>query len=115
MVKDEKKIKTLQNEVTIAFGVILCGNALNADALQGTWQALDTLAVSLGKPAVFGPQTTTVNDSTACDAFKVTRSHAIPPNVSVFSSLALSSRASAHEGGGGPPQRVAPSRVWQVP
>lgn len=88
LTKDEKTIKSLANEVNFAVNVILCQNALDADAFQGTWQAVDALAVSLGKPAVFGPQTTTVNDANICSAGKITRSHAIPPNVSQFSSLA---------------------------
>lgn len=88
LAKDEKKLKILQNEVNIAFSLFLCENAINADAFQGTWQSVDTLAVSLGKPAVFGAQTMTVNDDNACSDFRITRSHAIPPNVSVFSALA---------------------------
>jgi hypothetical protein len=89
LAKDEKTIKTLQNLSTGILGVVLCLNANSADALQGTWQAVDALAVSLGKPAIFGPQTTTVNDADLCNVFQVTRSHAIPPTVSPFSSLAL--------------------------
>lgn len=89
LAKDEKTIKTLQNLSQGILGVILCLNANSADALQGTWQEIDTLAVSLGKPAVFGAQTTTVNDANACSDFQIVRSHAIPPTVSPFSSLAL--------------------------
>ena len=89
LAKDEKRIKKLESLTGATLGLILCSNALNADALQGTWQAIDTLAVSLGKPAVFGPQTTTVNDANACGAFQVTRSHAVPPNIAPFSALAL--------------------------
>src|SRR5437867_12820203 len=62
LAKDEKKITSLQNEADFALGVILCLNANNADHFQGTWTAIDALATSLGKPAVFGPQTTIVND-----------------------------------------------------
>src|SRR5258706_12659276 len=68
LAKDEKTIKTLQTLANATLGVMLCLNANSADALQGTWQAVDTLAVSLGKPAVFGTQTTTVNDADACNA-----------------------------------------------
>jgi hypothetical protein len=88
LAKDEKRIKDLEEFNFAVLSLFLCQNAINADAFPGTWQAIDTLAVSLGKPAVFGPQTTTVNDDNACGDFKITRSHAVPPNVSVFSSLA---------------------------
>jgi hypothetical protein len=88
LTKDEKKITILQNEANFAFGVILCLNANNADHFQGTWQAIDALATSLGKPAVFGPQTTFVNDANTCSAGQITRSHAIQTNVSIFSSIA---------------------------
>jgi hypothetical protein len=88
LAKDEKRIKTLETRDVALLGVHLCENAIIADALQGTWQAIDALAVSLSKPAVFGPQTATVNDDNACSDFTITRSHVIPANISVFSSLA---------------------------
>jgi hypothetical protein len=88
LVKDEKRIKTLEGVANALFAVHVCANAVNADAFQGTWQAVDALAVSLGKPAVFGSQTTTVNDANVCGLNTITRSHAVPPNISVFSSLA---------------------------
>jgi hypothetical protein len=88
LVKDEKKIKDLQQFSGAIVAVLVCENAINADAFQGTWQAIDTLAVSLAKPAVFGPQTTTVNDANLCGINTITRSHAVPPTVSVFSALA---------------------------
>jgi hypothetical protein len=88
LAKDEKTIKSLQTLANDTLGVILCFNANSADALQGTWQAIDALAVSLGKPAVFGAQATTVNDANSCSAFQIIRSHAIPPTISPFSSLA---------------------------
>jgi hypothetical protein len=91
LAKDEKKIKDLNDVVAGVIGLLLCQNAVNADALQGTWQAVDTLAVSLGKPAAFGAQTATVNDANACStlsAGRIVRSHAVPPTVSVFSSFA---------------------------
>src|SRR6266550_3953792 len=84
LTKDEKTIKALQQFNSAVVGVLLCQNAVNADALQGTWQEIDALAVSLGKPATFGPQTTIVNDDNACSdlsAAKIIRSHAVPPNV----------------------------------
>lgn len=88
LAKDEKTIKTLQQLSGAIVNVMVCQNAINADALQGTWQAVDALAVALGRPAVFGPQTTTVNDDNACSVNSIVRSHTVPPNVSVFSSLA---------------------------
>jgi hypothetical protein len=88
LTKDEKRIKDLENGLDVMVGFFLCENAFNADALQGTWQQIDALAVSLGKPAVFGPQTAIVNDANACNAFQIARSHAPLPTVSVFSSFA---------------------------
>jgi hypothetical protein len=88
LAKDEKTIKSLQQFNGAVIAVLLCQNAITADALQGTWQAIDTLAVALGRPAVFGPQTTTANDDNACGVNSITRSHTVPPNISVFSSFA---------------------------
>jgi hypothetical protein len=91
LAKDEKTIKSLQQLTGAIIDVILCENAVTADAFQGTWQQVDALAVSLGKPAVFGPQPTIVNDANACSSVSggtIARSHTVPPNVSVFSSLA---------------------------
>jgi endonuclease/exonuclease/phosphatase (EEP) superfamily protein YafD len=96
----QKQVKTLQSQVktlqkqakdlnAFANGVIpllACQDVVTTDALQGTWQSVDTLAVSLGKPAVFGTQTP-IPDKGACGAFNFTRSTAIPPTVSVFSSI----------------------------
>jgi hypothetical protein len=89
--KDEKTIKGLQQLSGAIISVLLCQNAIAADTFQSTWQQVDALAVSLGKPASFGPQTTIVDDDNACSdlsAGKVVRAHAVPPTVSVFSSLA---------------------------
>jgi hypothetical protein len=89
LAKDEKKIKALEVESNYTYGVMLCLNANNADTFQGTWQAVDALATSLGKPAMFGTQTTVVDDSDACNVLgKITRSHAIPTNVLLFSAVA---------------------------
>ncbi len=85
--KDEKRIKDLENLSGGIIGVILCENAVTADALQGTWQEVDALATSLAKPAIFGPQTA-ISDGGACTAFKIPRSSAIPPTSSPFSALA---------------------------
>ena len=89
LVKDEKKIKDLQFESNYTYGVMLCLNANNADTFQGTWQAVDALATSLGKPAIFGAQTTIVDDADACNGLgKITRSHTVPTNVLLFSAVA---------------------------
>ena len=87
--KDETRISDLEGALNGAFAFILCQNAVTADALQGTWQQEDALATSLGKPAIYGPQTP-ISDLNACTAFRtpIVRSHAVPPNTSVFSALA---------------------------
>ena len=86
LAKDEKTIKAQTTAINALAGIVECEIANTADALQGSWQAIDALAVSLGKPAVFGPQTTIV-DNNACSSFSITRSHAVPPTISVFSAL----------------------------
>jgi hypothetical protein len=88
LAKDEKTIKALKEESSFTYGVILCLNANNADTFQGTWQAIDSLATALGKPAIFGAQTTIVNDANTCSAGKITRTHAVPTNVAIFSAVA---------------------------
>jgi hypothetical protein len=88
LAKDEKKIKSLQDESNFTYGLILCLNANNADTFQGTWQGIDALAVSLGKPAIFGAQTSIVNDANTCSAGKITRVHTVPTNVAIFSAIA---------------------------
>ena len=86
LAKDEKTMKLQTTAINAAFGILECEVANTADALQGSWQAIDTLAVALGKPALFGPQAP-VGDNNACSAFNITRSHSAPPNTSVFSAL----------------------------
>ena len=87
--KDEKKITDLGNGLNGAFALILCQNAVTADAFQGTWQQEDALVMSLGKPTVYGAQTP-ISDLNTCGSFRtpIVRSHAVPPNTSVFSALA---------------------------
>src|SRR5437773_1540320 len=85
--KDEKRIKDLENLSGGILGVMLCQNAITADALQGTWQEIDALATSVAKPTIFGPQTS-IADAGACTAFKIPRSSALPPTTSPFSALA---------------------------
>ena len=86
LAKDEKKIKAQGTAIDALFFLVQCEIANTADALQGSWQSIDALAVSLNKPAVFGPQTP-INDFNACSALSITRSHSIPTNTSVFSAL----------------------------
>ena len=85
--KDEKRIKDLENFASGASLLIGCTNALAADAFEGTWQEIDALAVSLGKPAIFGPQTA-ISDAQGCSAFTIARSQALPPTVAAFSAVA---------------------------
>ena len=87
LAKDEKRIKQLELAADGTLFLIACQNAVTADAVQGTWQSIDALATSLGRPAIFGPQTP-ISDAGGCPGFKITRSQAVPPNVSVFSALA---------------------------
>src|SRR5437867_3375901 len=91
--KLQTQVKTLQTQVkdlnAFANGLVpllACQDVVTTDALQGTWQSIDALAVSLGKPPIFGTQTP-IPDKNACAAFHFTRSQAVPPNVSVFSSI----------------------------
>jgi hypothetical protein len=86
LAKDEKTIKAQTTAINALAAIVECEVANTADALQGSWQAIDTLAVSLGKPAVFGTQAP-IGDNNTCSIFSITRSHAAPPNTSVFSAL----------------------------
>jgi hypothetical protein len=86
LAKDEKAIKTLQTNMVITIEYQVCETAATADALQSTWQSIDALMASLGKPTVFGPQTP-INDVKTCSDLNITRSQAVPANTSVFSSL----------------------------
>ena len=86
LVKDEKTIKAQGNALAALVVLVECEIANAADALQASWQSIDALAVSLSKPAVFGPQTP-IGDFNACSDVSITRSHSVPPNTSVFSSL----------------------------
>ena len=69
----------------LAYGA--CTSAVTADALQGTWTALDGRFVSQGQTALFGVQTP-VNDFNFCQGFSVVRArNQNPPTVSVFQAL----------------------------
>jgi hypothetical protein len=101
----QKTVKTLQKDVktlkiqlgvaredaelqaTAALTYAACLTAVTADALQGTWTALD---IRFGGPPVFGPQTP-VNDFRTCEALRIARALTTQtrttPDVSVFNSL----------------------------
>jgi hypothetical protein len=90
----KKQVKTLQKQVkadrNFALGAFVysgCSWAVTADALQGTWTALDARFVSLGQPALFGAQTP-VDDFSICQDFKIVRArNQNPPTVGVFQAL----------------------------
>jgi len=82
--------KDLKDTTDLAFGVLgysICSAANTADALQGTWQAVDQREQSQGRQPVFGPQAP-ISDGNACQGgFNVVRSHTVPPSVTAFSAL----------------------------
>jgi len=92
--KLQKHVKTLQKQVkttqTLAIGTLAysgCSWAVTADALQGTWTALDARFTSEGHAALFGTQTP-VNDLSTCSTFKIVRAtNQNPPTVGVFQAL----------------------------
>jgi purine nucleoside permease len=92
--KLQKQVKTLQKQVkttqTLAVAGLVygaCNSAVTADALQGTWIALDARFTSMGQTAIFGAQTP-VNDFTTCQGFDVTRAKSQnPPTTGVFQAL----------------------------
>jgi len=90
----QKSVKTLKSQVTdlndfstALVGVLVCENAVIADAFQGTWSVVDQIstATQSGK-TYFGSQTALI-DKNACSSFKISRSQGVPPNASVFNSL----------------------------
>jgi hypothetical protein len=93
-----KKVTTLTKQVTtekkqeaedisVVAALTVCGLAVTADAMSGTWSVVDQIssATQAGK-TYFGTQPF-LNDSGACDVFKVTRSQAVPPNLAAFQAL----------------------------
>jgi hypothetical protein len=87
----KKQVKTLQKQVkadrSFALGAFVysgCSWAVTADALQGTWTALDA---RLGAPPLFGPQTP-VDDFGICQDFSIVRArNQNPPTAAVFQAL----------------------------
>jgi hypothetical protein len=89
MTKAQKDIKQLQQVVSGSLAVSVCSAAITADALQGTWAAVNAReqATSATLPPVF-PTESAVNDASACAAAKVTRTPtANPPNLTAFKAL----------------------------
>src|SRR4051812_28349988 len=86
LVKDEKRIKDLENFTNGMLELMVCQNALAADAFQSTWQVVDANLTALGRPAAFGAQTP-ITDLNACQDFKIARSHSLPPTVAQFSAF----------------------------
>jgi hypothetical protein len=90
----KKQVKTLQKQVkadrNFALGAFVysgCSWAVTADALQGTWTALDARFVSEGHAALFGPQTP-VDDLGICADFSIVRAkNQNPPTVGIFQAL----------------------------
>jgi hypothetical protein len=90
----KKQVKTLQKQVKTdrsfslgAFAFSGCSWAVTADALQGTWTALDARFVSEGHAALFGTQTP-LDDLGICSGFQIVRAkNQNPPTVGVFQAL----------------------------
>ena len=90
----KKQVVTLQknladtDDLAVAVGAYsICAAANTADALQGTWQALDQREQTQGRQPVFGAQTPSNDASVGQRGFNVTRSHAIPPTTTAFVAL----------------------------
>lgn len=90
----KKQVAKLQKDVkdaddlALAVGAYsICSSANAADALQGTWQALDAREQAQGRQPVFGAQTP-ISDANVCQqGFNVARSHTIPPSATAFVAL----------------------------
>ena len=90
----QKQVKKLQRDVKQLQGVVggvlaiqVCSTAITADALQGTWAAVNAREAAQGQPPVFTAESA-VNDAGACTAAKVTRAPtANPPNLTPFKAL----------------------------
>ena len=90
----KKTVTKLQKDLTEARNIAIAGlqydvclTAVTADALQGTWQAVDAQLQALSRPAVFGPQTP-INDLNVCQqALQIPRAHNLPPTIAQFSAM----------------------------
>jgi ABC-type transport system involved in cytochrome c biogenesis permease subunit len=90
----KKQVKALQKQVKADRNFSLaslaysgCSFAVTADALQGSWTAIDARFVSEGHAALFGAQTP-VDDFGVCQAFQIVRAkNQNPPTAGVFQAL----------------------------
>jgi hypothetical protein len=85
----QKQVKQLQQVVSGSLAVSVCSAAITADALQGTWAAVNAReqATYPSMPPVFTTESA-VSDASACSAAKVTRTPtANPPNLTAFKAL----------------------------
>jgi ABC-type transport system involved in cytochrome c biogenesis permease subunit len=83
----QKQVKANQNFSLASLAYAGCSWAVTADALQGTWTALDARFVSEGRAALFGAQTP-VDDLGLCTSFKIVRAkNQNPPTVGIFQAL----------------------------
>ena len=97
----QKQVNTLQSQMkklqtqakdlnAFANGLIpllACQDVVVADALQGTWNVIDQISTATQTGKVYFGAQTALPDKGSCATFSITRSTALPPNVSVFSSL----------------------------
>ena len=98
----KRQVRTLQTQtrqanqgLNVLLALTMCNAALTADALQGTWAVVDQVAQAAQGRTYFGTQTP-LNDSGACNAFRIARNQAVPPTVAGFSAfLALVQGSSA--------------------
>ncbi len=79
----QSQVKTITNVVNGSLAINVCAAAITADALQGTWAAVNPLNPS----AVLFPPEAAVNDTGACQAAKVTRQTTGVPNLTAFKAL----------------------------
>jgi outer membrane murein-binding lipoprotein Lpp len=104
-----RQVKTLQRQVTtlnrqyqalqrrvrvvesVAAGGIIfaaCNAAATADALQGTWETIDQLAVGVGQPEKYPPQTAIADPLNSCRSLEIQRAaNTVPPATNVFAAL----------------------------
>jgi outer membrane murein-binding lipoprotein Lpp len=91
-----RQVRTLQRQMrevqSIAAGGIIfgaCNAAATADALQGTWETIDQLAVAVGQPEKYPPQTAITDPLNSCQTLEIQRqpNPAQVPTTNVFAAL----------------------------
>jgi hypothetical protein len=83
----QKQVKELTSIVSGTLAINICSAAITADALQGTWAAVNAREQLTGQAPIFATESA-VNDASACTAAKVTRTPtANPPNLTAFKAL----------------------------